>query len=375
MEQRITRRRALGLAGSAGAAYLVTRTALPAALEGLASVPTAAAAGSVAVTPSMTEGPYWVDELLRRTDVRGNSASASSGAGTVQAGVPLRLTVKILDASTGGAINGAHVDIWHANAYGLYSDEGSQQSGGGTTSSNTSGQNFLRGFQVTGQDAGFGASPSDGQVGFTTIWPGWYNGRAIHIHVRVRTYDASGTVATNYTTQIFFSDSDNATVLAGAAPYNTRSPRTDPTTDENDNVLTSSADATNVVPVTGSIAGGFEASFTIGLSGVNPSFSGSATAAKAVQATLESAAFARAGNVRKLVLSVQAGERLTATAKLLRGGQVLAKGTGQLTTGLHTLRVAVPATVAPGEATAQLTLADTAGNRRVVTRHVSLPAV
>ena len=74
-------------------------------------------------------------------------------------------------------------------------------------------------------------------MNFKTIWPGWYSGRAIHIHVRVRTYNGSA-VATNYTTQIFFSDADNATVLSGAAPYNTRSPKTDPTTDETDNVLT-----------------------------------------------------------------------------------------------------------------------------------------
>ena len=72
---------------------------------------------------------------------------------------------------------------------------------------------------------------------------------------------------TNYTTQIFFSDADNIAVLTGAAPYNTRSPKTDPTTDETDNVLTSSADATNIVPVAGSIAAGYAATFTIGLSG------------------------------------------------------------------------------------------------------------
>ena len=96
--------------------------------------------------------------------------------------------------------------------YGLYSDEGGQPGG-----SSTSGQNFLRGYQVTGVDAGALAAAVDGQVNFKTIWPGWYSGRAIHIHVRVRTYDGSS-VATNYTTQIFFSDADNDTVLSGAAP-------------------------------------------------------------------------------------------------------------------------------------------------------------
>ena len=114
-------------------------------------------AATVAVTPSMTEGPYWVDEMLRRFDVRANTGSST----TVQAGVPLTLKINVLDASGGGPINNAHVDIWHANAYGLYSDESGQQTGGGTTNGNTSGQNFLRGYQVTGVDAGAGTAPAE----------------------------------------------------------------------------------------------------------------------------------------------------------------------------------------------------------------------
>ena len=203
----------------------------------------------------MTEGPYWVDEMLRRFDVRGNTPSASSRRRDVEAGVPLTLKINVRDASGGGAINGAHVDIWHANAYGLYSDEGQQQTGGGTTTGNT------QGAELPARLPGHGhrrrrrsRTRSTGRSSFKTIWPGWYQGRAIHIHVRVRTYDPAGTVATNYTTQIFFSDQDNSTVLTGAAPYNSRSPKTDPTTDENDNVLTAAADATNIVPVAGSLA-------------------------------------------------------------------------------------------------------------------------
>src|SRR5207237_5184876 len=185
-----------------------------------------------------TEGPYWIDELLRRSDIRANTSSAASSAATLQDGVPLALRINVLDADNGNkAVNGAHVDIWHANAYGLYSDEGSQQVGGGTTASNTKEQNFLRGYQVTGVDAGLASSPVDGQVSFRTIWPGWYQGRAIHIHVRVRAYDSSGALLANYTTQIFFTDADNHTVLSGAAPYNTRSPIDDPTTNGTDMVL------------------------------------------------------------------------------------------------------------------------------------------
>ena len=370
----MTRRKALGLAGSAGASIFLARRGLPKALGALATEN--AGAATAALTPSMTEGPYWIDELLRRSDVRANTSSATSNAGAAQDGEPLALKINVLDADNGNkALNGAHVDIWHANAYGLYSDEGSQQVGGGTTASNTKGQNFLRGYQVTGIDAGLASSPVDGQVSFKTIWPGWYSGRAIHIHVRVRTYDAGGNVATNYTTQIFFTDSANNAVLSGAAPYNTRTPTADPTTDENDNVLTSSATATNVVAVSGSLASGYDATFDIYLSGVQGVTTAADSSDTSVSATLASARATRAANgSRSVVLSVRAGEALTATAKLVRGTKVLGKATGRLTGGTHTVKVGLGSGVAAGAATLQLTLADTAGNVKTLTRTVHVPA-
>ena len=315
----------------------------------------------------MTEGPYWIDEMLRRFDVRANTASASASAGAAQAGVPLTLKINVLDAASGGAINGAHVDIWHANAYGLYSDEGGQQGGG-----NTSGQNYLRGYQVTGVDAGALAAPVNGQVNFKTIWPGWYSGRAIHIHVRVRTYDGSA-VATNYTTQIFFSDADNDAVMSGAAPYNTRSPKTDPTTDETDNILaSSSAGATNVVPVGGSIADGFAAAFTIGLSGVASNVTADT---HALTASIVSAKVTKAANGnRTVVVSVKTGATATAHASLVRNGKTLAKATGQLTAGTHSLRMALGKGVAAGAATVKLVLADSSSDTLTRTRKVTVPA-
>jgi protocatechuate 3,4-dioxygenase beta subunit len=373
MERRMTRKQALGAAGSAGALYLAAGSGLPAALGRLAAAPPAAAATetAVVVTPSMTEGPYWIDEMLRRFDVRSNTSSASSSAGRAQAGVPLTVKINVHDASSGGAINGAHVDIWHANAYGLYSDE-SGQGGPGGGGSSTAGQNFLRGYQITGVDAGAGSAPVDGQASFLTIWPGWYQGRAIHIQVRVRTCDG-GSVATNYTTQIFFSDADNDAVLSGAAPYDTRTPKTDSTADENDNVLTSSAVATNVVPVTGSIASGFAATFNIGLIGVESNVSATASD-KAVSASLVSAKVTKAKNGnRSLVFSIKAGEALTAHASLVRGGRALGKATGHLAAGTHTLRVAIPASAASGTATAKVALADAAGNGKTLSARAHVP--
>jgi protocatechuate 3,4-dioxygenase beta subunit len=273
IERHVTRRQAIRAAGAAGTAYLV----LPAWLGGLAGAGTAAAAVRCATpTPELTEGPYWVNTLLRRSDVRANTASATTQPGVVQRGVPLTLTINVLDTSDGcRALDGVAVDIWHANAHGLYSDEPSQQAGGGTTGGDTSGQDFLRGYQISGRDPGVHGSAVPGQVSFRTLWPGWYASRAIHIHVRVRRLSSSGATIAGYTTQIFFSDADNDRVLSGAAPYRARSPQTDPTTDENDTVLQSSDRATNIVPVTGSIARGFGATFNIALSSSQASAAGS----------------------------------------------------------------------------------------------------
>jgi protocatechuate 3,4-dioxygenase beta subunit len=349
MERKLTRRQALQAAGSAGAALVVARSGV---LERLTAEP-AAAASCATVTPNMTEGPYWVDELLRRADVRGS-----------QQGVPLTLKVNVQDATNACApVNDAHVDIWHANAAGLYSDA-SQQAGGG----NTKGQTWLRGYQVTGKDG------SEGQVTFKTIWPGWYAGRTIHIHVRVRTYDSSGAVATNYTTQIFFAESDNTAVLTGATPYNTRSPQLDPTKNATDNILGSNA-ATNVLAASGGPSAGYGGTFTIMLSGGSSAGAGSAGSSsdKTVAATLASAKAVRTSAGRAVVLSVRSTESLTAHAKIVRGTKVLGQATGKLTDGTHALRVAVRSGTAAGAASLRLTLADAAGNTRTLTRAVTIP--
>ena len=371
MERRITRRQALGAAGTAAAALIASRESLSALGELAAAAPAAAAttAGTVAVTPTMTEGPYWIDEMLRRFDVRANTASASSSAGAAQAGVPLALTdqrARRVERRRDQRRPRRHL----ARQRGTASTPTNRAGRGGTSPANgdTGGQNFLRGYQVTGVDAGALAAAVDGQVNFRTIWPGWYQGRAIHIHVRVRTYDGSA-VATNYTTQIFFSDADNATVLSGAAPYNTRSPKTDPTTDETDNVLPPSAHATNVVPVTGSIADGFAATFTIGLSGVASNADTEALTASIVSARVTKA---RSG-ARTVVVSVRTDGTASAHATLTRDGTALAKATGHLTAGTHSLRVALGRNVAAGSATLRLVLAS-AGDTVTRTRKVSIPA-
>jgi uncharacterized protein (TIGR03437 family) len=191
----ISRRKAVtGLAGAAAAAYFI-----PAWNETIE----AATATCSLTTPDVTEGPYWVDEKLFRSDIRTDPST-----GLVQAGIPLALTITVINSNAScAALTGAYLDVWHCGATGIYSDESTYNPGGGTGNVTTTGEKFLRGYQIT---------DANGQVSFTTIYPGWYNGRTIHIHVRIRTYSGAATL-TNYTTQIFFDDTINNTVLTNAA--------------------------------------------------------------------------------------------------------------------------------------------------------------
>jgi protocatechuate 3,4-dioxygenase beta subunit len=255
-EQHITRRQAVKAAGAAGAVYFLA----PALAGSTPAFAAATGARAAKLTPELTEGPYWVNTMLHRSNVLANSQG-----GGHQQGVPLKLYINVFDAATKKPMNGLAVDIWHANAHGLYSDENSQQAGGGTSSAggDTITDNWLRGYQITGKDRGLRNKAVHGQVSFQTIWPGWYTGRAIHIHVRVRKLHSSGATIAGYTTQIFFSDADNSHVLTSAPPYSTRSPQTDPTTDGNDTVLTSAAFSTNIVSAKGTIHNGYTAEFNI----------------------------------------------------------------------------------------------------------------
>jgi protocatechuate 3,4-dioxygenase beta subunit len=169
----MTRRAAVGAAGAGGVALLFAglRASGGATLLDALGPEQAQAAATCVMTPAKTVGPYFVDEKLQRSDVRSNT-----GDGAVQAGVPLTLRMFVFDAGRDCApVQGATVDIWHVNAICLYSD---------VAQNGTSGQNWLRGFQT--KDA-------DGLVTFRTIWPGWYTGRAVHIHFKVRVSNGSAT--------------------------------------------------------------------------------------------------------------------------------------------------------------------------------------
>ena len=189
----LTRREALAYIGIAGA-FLLTR-------ERPAFAATAATAGalpSCIARPAQTEGPFFVEEELNRSDIRSDPRS-----GEVVAGVPLRLTFRVsrIAGASCAPLAGAQVDVWHCDATGRYSDVAGRNF-------SAAGPQFLRGYQLT--DAA-------GAAQFLTIYPGWYGGRAVHVHFKIRT---KGTSARTYdfTSQLYFDDALNERIQA-VAPY------------------------------------------------------------------------------------------------------------------------------------------------------------
>jgi protocatechuate 3,4-dioxygenase beta subunit len=162
---------------------------------------------SCVVVPALTEGPYFVDEKLNRSDIRVEPSDNS-----VKEGVILKLTFNVSQVTSSGcsAYAGAYVDVWHCDALGVYSDVVDTAEG-----FNTKGQKFLRGYQVT---------DANGKVEFTTIYPGWYQGRTVHIHFKIRN-QLNATQAHTFTSQLFFDDTITDQVHA-QSPYSTKGQRT-----------------------------------------------------------------------------------------------------------------------------------------------------
>lgn len=115
---------------------------------------------SCTVYPEETQGPYYLDLGLVRRDI-------TEGLD----GMPLAIVIRVLGADGCGALRDVAVEIWHADPDGVYSGYPRQNGGVDTT-----GQTFLRGTQVTGDD---------GRARFDTIFPGWYPGRTSHVHFKV----------------------------------------------------------------------------------------------------------------------------------------------------------------------------------------------
>jgi protocatechuate 3,4-dioxygenase beta subunit len=192
----LTRRQLLRVLGVSGGAAL-TGAGLVGVLGRLEGTAQANTLPSCVVRPELTEGPYFVDEKLLRSDVRSDPKT-----GVVRAGVLLKL--KFLVSRVGSnctPLAGVLVDIWHCDAAGAYSDVRDRLG-------DTTGQKFLRGYQVT---------DAQGVAEFTTIYPGWYPGRAVHIHFKLRTVSGSR-VTSEFTSQLFFNESLTDAVFA-QQPY------------------------------------------------------------------------------------------------------------------------------------------------------------
>ncbi len=152
-------------------------------------------------SPALTEGPFFVDEKLNRANILGNTTRKA-----VTGGLPLKIKVQVLKlvGDEYKPFTEAQVDLWHCDIQGVYSDVSHPMN-----HENTSGQNWLRGYQVT--DAKGGAV-------FETIIPGWYPSRAPHIHFKVRKHDTASNKTAELTSQMFFTDSDARKIYA-EKPY------------------------------------------------------------------------------------------------------------------------------------------------------------
>jgi protocatechuate 3,4-dioxygenase beta subunit len=257
-----SRRNALGLIGAAGAALLAACTGDspgPAADSGTPSAQTGGPGSQVAVatqapagtaiaeapncvlTPQQTEGPYFVDARLDRSDIRSDPSD-----GTVKEGIPLRLTLRVFEVTGNSCapLAGAFVDVWHCDALGAYSDTRDPNFG------STAGKKFLRGFQ---------RSDNMGTVSFTTIYPGWYRGRAVHIHFKVRK-DPNSRTGSELTSQLYFDESVTDQVFTQAPYSRTGSSRL---RNEGDGIFRSGGSQLILAPTRE--GQGYAASFNVGM--------------------------------------------------------------------------------------------------------------
>lgn len=232
-------------AAATEAATEVTATATEAEAEStiaetLAELPLPACV----VSPQLTEGPYFVDAQLNRSDVR-----TDPDTGIAVEGATLDLALRVSSVGSDGcvALAGAMVDIWQCDAEGTYSAVNDSMEG-----FNTVGQQFLRGYQI---------SDEHGIVRFETIYPGWYRGRAVHIHFKVRTEDADGQ-SFEFTSQFFFDDTLSDEVFT-QAPYAAKGDRDQ--RNDTDGIYRSGGSELLLDVLATADGSGYEALFDIGI--------------------------------------------------------------------------------------------------------------
>lgn len=219
----VTRRQALGVLGAASGAVAVGCGDTPSSPSTSTSTTTTTSTNaSCAVTPSETAGPYPSLTDMIRSDIREGLA-----------GTALTLTVKVVNANSACTpVSNVQVEIWHCDQGGNYSQYGS-----------TTARTFYRGIQTTN---------SAGEATFITNYPGWYQGRATHIHIEATMNGRSVKVS-----QIAFPESTN-NVVHTSGVYAGRG--VNPTTNLSDGIFADSLAAELVTPA-GSVAAGYTATF------------------------------------------------------------------------------------------------------------------
>jgi protocatechuate 3,4-dioxygenase beta subunit len=234
MLKALTRREALGVFGAVGAALAAACGDSPtaptststASTTSTTTTATASTNAACAVTPTETAGPFPSLTDLFRSDIREG-----------RSGTQLTLTVQVVNVNSSCApVANAQVEIWHCDVAGDYSQYGS-----------VANQTFLRGIQTT---------DSNGRVTFVTIYPGWYQGRATHIHIEATVNGRSVKVS-----QIAFPESVN-NVVHTSGVYASRGGN--PMSNASDGIFSDSL-ASELVTPTGSVAGGYAASFQLGV--------------------------------------------------------------------------------------------------------------
>ena len=191
--------------------------------------------GTCTASPSETAGPFPTKTPadLVMVDIRSD-----------RTGIEMVVNITIQNSTNScAALADAIVDIWHCDKDGNYSEYG----GTSMQSTNYQSVHFLRGRQSTN---------SDGVAAYKTIFPGWYSGRAPHIHVHV--YDSTG--KSLLVTQIAFPTDVCNTVYTTATNFYTKG--TQDTSNASDNVFSDSI-ANELATVTGSVAEGFVLTHTI----------------------------------------------------------------------------------------------------------------
>jgi protocatechuate 3,4-dioxygenase beta subunit len=195
---RITRRRGFALVGAGGAGLLLTGTSanISSALARTSHADdyVAGAAGACTLTAEQEVGPFYVAYDKVRADIVDGIV-----------GLPLELTITVIDKLTCKPLRHAAVDVWQADPLGVYSDESSED---------TVGDTYLRGVQFTDRH---------GQVTFQTLYPGHYAGRTAHIHakVHINSGDDNDTLVGGHVShigQMFPPDAVNAEVFQ-LSPY------------------------------------------------------------------------------------------------------------------------------------------------------------